>query len=240
MEKPFVICHMLTSLNGKIDGEFFSVSETGTALAAYGDLRSLYGCNAALYGTTTMLGGYAAGRVENLPKTESALPKEDYLAPSEANNYIVSLDPEGILAFNSPYSERKGRAKAHIIEVLTSKVSAEYLSYLRDVGISYIFAGYASFNCSLLLHKLKTMFGIERLMVAGGGITNWSFAAEGLIDELSIVIAPVADGRLHTASVFENVNGNIQTSAFSLKEVKTLYGNVVWLRYEQSQKQKSL
>ena len=231
-EKPFVVCHMLTSLDGKIDGTFFAAPQTRPALTEYGNLREFYNCNATLYGTTTMLGGYAAGRVGTLPKAESALPKEDYLAPSEVNNYIVSLDPKGILAFDSPYSEHKGRAKAHIIEVLTSEVSAEYLSYLRNAGVSYIFAGSTSFDCLLLLHKLKTMFGIEKLMVAGGGITNWSFAEAGLIDELSIVIAPVADGGTDTVSVFENVNGTAGTAAFTLKEAKPLDGNVLWLRYE--------
>lgn len=231
MEKPFVVCHMLTSLDGKIDGAFFAAPETRPALAEYGNLRGFYNCNATLYGTTTMLGGYAAGKVGNLPKTETALPKEDYTAPSEVNHYIVSLDPKGILAFDSPYSVRKGRAKAHIIEVLTNEVSADYLSYLREIGVSYIFAGDTSFDCSLLLHKLKMLFGIDRLMVAGGGITNWSFAETGLIDELSIVVAPVADGGTDTASVFENMNGGAGTVAFILQEAKPLGGNVLWMRY---------
>ena len=56
MERPFVVCHMLTSLDGKIDGTFFGVPETVPAIKAYGELRSFYGCQATLYGTTTMLG----------------------------------------------------------------------------------------------------------------------------------------------------------------------------------------
>ena len=58
MERPFVVCHMLTSLDGKIDGTFFGVPETTPAIKTYGELRSFYGCQATLYGTTTMLGGY--------------------------------------------------------------------------------------------------------------------------------------------------------------------------------------
>lgn len=57
MERPFVVCHMLTSLDGKIDGTFFGVPETVPAIKAYGELRSFYGCQATLYGTTTMLAG---------------------------------------------------------------------------------------------------------------------------------------------------------------------------------------
>ena len=41
MERPFAVCHMLTSLDGKIDGAFFSTPETAPALKAYGELRGL-------------------------------------------------------------------------------------------------------------------------------------------------------------------------------------------------------
>ena len=40
------------------------------------------------------------------------------------------------------------------------------------------------------LGKLKALFHIDRLMLAGGGQMNWSFAQEDLIDELSIILAP--------------------------------------------------
>ena len=40
---PYVVCHMLASLDGRIDGEFFSAPETTPALNAYGKLRNYYG-----------------------------------------------------------------------------------------------------------------------------------------------------------------------------------------------------
>ena len=40
------------------------------------------------------------------------------------------------------------------------------------------------------LGKLKALFHIDRLMLAGGGQMIWSFAQEDLIDELSIILAP--------------------------------------------------
>ncbi len=67
MDRPFVVCHMLSSLDGKIDGEFFSAPECRPALAEYGNLRGFYGCQATLYGTTTMIGSYADGMVGELP-----------------------------------------------------------------------------------------------------------------------------------------------------------------------------
>ena len=94
----FVICHMLTSLDGKIDGDFFDMPESAPAIEAYGKLRGFYKCQATLYGTTTMLGGYADGRLTTLPCSENTFPMEDYINPEgiSMGNYIVSIDPAGI------------------------------------------------------------------------------------------------------------------------------------------------
>ena len=201
MEHPFVVCHMLTSLDGKIDGTFFGVPETVPAIKAYGELRSFYGCQATLYGTTTMLGGYAEGKVGHR------------------------------VSWPIPDCPSKKRA-AHVIEALTEQVAPEYLSYLQNQGVSYLFAGEKRLNCTLLLEKLHRLFGINKLMLAGGGIVNGSFLAENLVDELSLVIAPVADGG-NGVSSFTQVDflPSWQPTAFHLKEVQTVVPNVLWVRY---------
>lgn len=233
MEKPFVVCHMFTSLDGKIDGAYMTDPRAVPARETYGKLRGFYDCQATLYGTTTMAGGFSFGLAPKLSKAGTAYPKEDYVASSDVANYIVSVDPEGILGWNSKYLELKGRPKAHVIQVLTEKVSQAYLAYLHKFDISYIFAGKDQLDCSLLLYKLKTLFHIDRLMIAGGGTINWSFAQEDLIDELSLVIAPVADGNTSSVSIFERMESFPQRSpaAFSLKAVERVDGDGVWLRY---------
>ena len=234
MNKPFVVCHMLASLDGKIDGDFFGAPETLPALSAYGSLRGHYMPEATVYGATTMLGGYADRQAPKFSQTTKIQYAEDYISPEgvKTANFIVSLDPNGTLGFSSHIIRKSGRAPAHVIQVLTSQVSAEYLTYLREKGISYLFAGEKTISCKLLLDKLAQHFRISRVMVAGGGITNWSFLREGLIDELSLVLAPVADGG-HAASTFEQgrffSGGN--PAAFRLLEVKQLDGNALWLRY---------
>ena len=234
MEKPFVVCHMLVSLDGKIDGAFFQAPQTAPALKAYGELRGHYGCAATLYGTATMLGGYADGRVSAAETDGGAPDPGDWVnADGRAmGNFIVSLDPCGELAFPGPVLEKKSRVAAHVVQALTRRAAPGYLAYLRRRGVSYVFAGDESFDCALLLEKLRTLFGIERLMVAGGGITNGSFLAEGLLDELSLVVAPVADGG-RAASVFETApfHAAYPPQAFSLLEARALDGGALWLRY---------
>ena len=233
MEKPFVVCHMLSSIDGKIDGDFMSAPENTPVREEYGKLRGFYGCQATLYGTVTMEGSYAEGLAGELPHGDIVYMTEDFVAPSDVKNYIVSIDPKGILGWNSCYIEKKGRPRAHVIEVLTEQVSGDYLAYLRGFGISYIFAGKKQLDCELVLRKLKTLFGIERLMIAGGGLINWSFLKEGLIDEVSLVLSPLAGGRREVASVFTKADflPDHAPVAFTLKEVKQIPGDGLWLRY---------
>lgn len=233
MEKPFVVFHMLTSLDGKIDGAYMGDPACAPALEKYGEIRGFYGCIATLYGTTTMLGSYSAGRAPDTLSDGPAYPMEDYVAESDVQNYIVSVDPAGVLGWESKYIEKKGRPRAHAIEVLTGQVNPKYLAYLRQFDISHIFAGEKDLDCALLLHKLKTMFGIEKLMVAGGGLMNWSFAQADLLDEVSIVMAPVADGSTTAVSIFEKAGflPDRKPIAFTLKEVERISGGGLWLRY---------
>lgn len=79
--------------------------------------------------------------------------------------------------------------------------------------------------------KLKEIFGIERLVIAGGGYIDWAFADAGMIDELSLVLAPAADGE-QRVTVFERTDKPVNRAfAFTLKDVQKLDGNGVWLRY---------
>ena len=100
-------------------------------------------------------------------------------------------------------------------------------------GISYIFAGKDRFDCRLLLKKLNSSFHINRLMIAGGGMINWTFLQEGLIDELSLVIAPAADGGTSSVSIFERADFLPPHTPveFSLADVKKLDDDGLWLRY---------
>ena len=233
MDRPYVVCHMLTSLDGKIDGAFFSAPECLPAIQKFAGVRGFYGCTATLYGTTTMLGGYADGRTDPLPHSDTVWPHEDYIVKGDVENYIVSVDPEGVLAFDSRYLEKKNRPRALVIELLTGQVSNDYLAYLRRLQIPYLFAGEKTLDCHLALQKLKQHFGIEKIMVSGGGLINWSFVQEDLVDELSLVIAPVADGSRSAVSIFERADflPPRGPAAFSLKAVEQGEGGTLWLRY---------
>ena len=234
MDRPRVICHMLMSVDGKIDGRYFSMPETRPGLAKYGELRTFYGCSATIYGTTTAAEGYSDGYVyvSDLPERSAEAIGPVYVGDSGAENYIIVMDPEGTLKWSGKFVEKKGRPRAHVIEALTERASASYIAYLESLGVSYIIAGEKQIDCEFLLRKLKDHFGIDSILLAGGGITNWIFATQGLIDELSIVLVPTADGDSKAASLFET--GDLAPAipkAFALKAVEVIENDTLWLRY---------
>ena len=199
---PYIVCHMMTSLNGKITGPFMKLPETRLTDKEYERINTSYRPHAWLCGPN-------------------------------AEMYIVSVDPSGKLGWTQNDVDYMERPRAHIIEVLTNRVSDAYISYLRKYDISYIFAGDDSLNCTLAAEKLKTLFGIEVLMLSGGGFINWSFLQEELVDELSIVMAPVTDGETNTVTLFEKADYLPPKApvACSLISVEPLEGDSIWLRY---------
>ena len=82
------------------------------------------------------------------------------------------------------------------------------------------------------MEKLYRLFHIEKLLLCGGGGADWSFLDAGMVDELSLVIAPVTDGNQGSASVFAGIPGlnGVSPGEFSLKEVRQTEGGGVYLR----------
>lgn len=74
MEKPFLVCHMFVSMDGKIDGAFMNDPAAVHARSEYGKLRSFYDC-------TTTMKAFADGIVGTLPAADTQFSKEDYVAP---------------------------------------------------------------------------------------------------------------------------------------------------------------
>ena len=228
MNRPYTVCHIFSAPDGAIVGSFMGRPECRGALRQYGALRSIFNCSAMLYGTTTML-DFCDGCVGKLSEGQT-VERKDYISPEAKAPYVIAIDRKGKLAYSANVLERHGK-RQHIIEVLTEQVSDAYLSYLQRLGISYIFAGETDLDCAVCMEKLKEIFGIERCMIAGGGYIDWAFADAGMIDELSLVIAPAADGE-DRVTVFEKGSKSRNDAiSFTLKDVQKLEDNAVWLRY---------
>lgn len=227
-----VILHILADLNGRIDGPFFADQNALPALGAYGRLRGELKCDAVVYGQTTMAEGFSDGLYPHA-HSECLNHFEDHVADDHASNYLVSLDPFGTLDFDGGSVAKKGRPAAHVIQVLSGQVSRSYLDHLRERGVSWIFGGSNELNLQEVLEKLEFKWHIKRLMIAGGGKCDWSFARKNLIDELSIVVAPLATAENGTPSIFEAMaDDDTACVAYKLVKALPLEGDALWLNYK--------
>ena len=70
-------------------------------------------------------------------------------------------------------------------------------------------------------------------MVGGGGRLNWSFVQNGLADEVSFILSPIANGDPKAHRFFEAKDpySTIKPTAFKLKSLKQLGEGTVWIRY---------
>ncbi|MEO1771918.1 dihydrofolate reductase family protein [Candidatus Enterococcus ferrettii] len=233
MERPYIVCHMLTSLNGKISGPFMNTAGAEVASNVYETTNNRYHSQAWLCGRVTMEENFTNYHKPVLKPVDYPVSKEDFIAEKQAAMYIVSVDPSGKVGWDKNYVDYAKRPRAHIIEVLTERVTDAYLVFLREKRISYIFAGKETIDCRLAAEKLFKLFQIETLMVSGGGVVNWSFLQEGIVDEVSVVVAPVTDGEKETHTIFEGGTNlaAITPVDFKLKAVEVLRNEVLWLRY---------
>jgi riboflavin biosynthesis pyrimidine reductase len=117
--------------------------------------------------------------------------------------------------------------------VLSRRVSDDYLEFLRSRGVSYLLAGEREVDLTLALEKLASRFGIRTVMLEGGGKINGSMLRDGLIDELSVHVAPIADGTSGSPALFDvdDSGGAFEPLRLSLETVERRADDVLWLRY---------
>ena len=235
MDRPYLFCHMLTSLDGKIMGNYLDLPACEPAAdlfydIAFGD-EPFYRHQGWLSGRVTNDDNFTHYRTPDLDPAAPPVPPGDFIA-GKAPMYYVSVDPRGVLGWQENTVTYEATT-AQVIEVLTGRASNAYKAFLRQKNISYLLAGEDELDYALLLDKLKRLLGIQVLMLGGGGVLNWSFLQAGLCDEVSIVVAPAADGSPTTQSLFLAREGLITDKAisFTLLGAQAAEGNALWLRY---------
>ena len=110
-------------------------------------------------------------------------------------------------------------------------MSDEYLAFLRDQGVSYLLAGERDVDLPIALEKIGALFGVRTLMLEGGGRINGGMLRAGLIDEVSLLVAPVADGRIGTPALFDVDAGDVTPRRLTLESVERRSDDVLWLRF---------
>jgi 2,5-diamino-6-(ribosylamino)-4(3H)-pyrimidinone 5'-phosphate reductase len=223
--RPRVICHMAISIDGRIVVDGWP--DSPAVRREYEQIHTTYEADAWMCGRITMEPFTGTTRSDADVKREYlGPPREDHMADGAHESFAVAIDPGGRLAWKENNIDGD-----HVVGVLSERVSDEYLAFLRDRGVSYVLAGKRDVDLAVALEKLGTRFGIRTLMLEGGGRINGGMLAAGLIDELSVVVSPVADGRIGTPALFDVDADHVMPRRLTLAEVERRADNLLWLRY---------
>lgn len=238
MNRPYIICHILSALDGKITGEFMGMESARSVSEEYARIRAEYQADAWLYGTVTTK-EFTGWRKPELD-FGAEVSDGDFVAEAQATLYYVSVDTQGEIGWESGTFRKAGRPDAHVIEVLTEQTPAAYRAYLRKHGVSYILSGSEMLDSKLAVEKLYQLFGIDTLLICGGGTINWTFLQQGAVDELSLLLAPAADGNPDSVTVFEKspLLPPGSPATFRLKNIERLKDDGVRLVYTVISKEK--
>lgn len=235
MKRPHVVCHMMGTVDGRIRTERWALSPA--AERQYEAVHALHRADAWLCGRETFQGDFLEQTRDASFPRRARVPSGDFIAAEQVAPvkrgkakpvYAIAVDAYGKLRW--PSNEMRGD---RLVVITSRRASTGYLSDLRSKAISYLVGGKTEIAFGSVLTRLQKHFGIGKLILEGGGRINGAFLEADLIDELSLLICPFADGAIETPTVFDvsSKPGKRKATPLRLKSVNKRPGDVVWLRY---------
>ena len=142
------------------------------------------------------------------------------------NPIRIILDSNATICMNSRIL--KTCSKISTIIVVSKKAQKKNLQKLEKFPIQIIVCGKHTVNIKKLLVILKKK-GIKNILVEGGGITNWAFVKENLVDEAIITITPYLVGGMSATTLvdgdgFSNI---VKAIRLKLKNVRKIKNEVI-------------
>ena len=219
--RPFIICHMMTSIDGRID---CAMTAQLNGVDDYYKTLSLLSSNCLSGRVTAELEMALKGKFK--PEKNEIFGKESFSKKKDSKSLDIVVDTNGTLLWDDDAKYEK-----HHLIITSEKVTKEYLEYLDTKNISWIACGKDKIDLNKAMEKLYKEFKVERLAVVGGPIINSSFLNCGLLDEVSLLIGPGIDGRKGMPAVFDGFDMEHPVTKLKLEECKSFNSGAVWLRY---------
>lgn len=222
MNKPYIICHMMTAVDGRIDCAM--TEHLPGVLEYYSTLDSLDAPTRVSGRVTAELEMALPGKFSS--KVSTPLGKEAFHKVAVADGYEVVVDTHGTLLW-----EDQADAQCPLLVLTSESVNQEYLAYLTGKNISWIACGKEHIDLKRACEILADDFAIERMAVVGGGHINAGFLAAGLLDEVSVLIGAGIDGRGGMSAVFDGLPMDRSVTPLTLEKVQPFESGAVWIRY---------
>ena len=223
----------MSSVDGRLLNERWTEPYDGTPASAllqvYASIGRELGTDAWMFGKNTLRAIFPYKWSIDGHTVPSDYPAV-FIGERHSERIFIVADPEANIYFTS--SVLRGD---NILVIVGRNATEEYLTHLREKRISYLIVNDAT-DLREGLEAVGREFGIRSVSVQGGGILNGALLADGLIDELSLVVYPGIDGLSGIPSIFEYMGGATEYPAQGqrlqlLSASQREYG-VMWMRYE--------
>ena len=142
------------------------------------------------------------------------------------NPIRIILDPQA----NIPLTSRIVRTAKKICTmiIVSQKAPKKNIEKLEEKGANVIICGQNRIELKKLLQILRKR-GINKILLEGGGTTNWFFLKERLVDEIIITITPFVLGGKDAISLVEGLGFDkiSKSRLFRLKEINRIKNEVI-------------
>lgn len=215
--RPWVIMHNTLTLDGSISGFMADFD------IHYGVISNL-NVQAYLIGSQTVLDA-----AEDISYATELQEEDTGFIADELKPYWVVVDSKGRLQ-DILHLFRKMKYIKEIIVLVSEKTPKRYIQFLKKHNYPFIRKGddYVNYHAAFL--RLKTDYNIRTLITDTGTSLNNFLIEKGLMDELSLIIAPLllSKGEM---KVFEGLQMNEKMKKLRFLGMSDEGSGYVWLRY---------
>ena len=202
--RPYVILNAAMTLDGKI------ATQTGSSnISGKKDLERVHeirkDCDAIMVGIGTVLADdprLTVHKIDAMPEDNPVRVVVDSKCRTPADARITNSDAKTIIAGANEYK-------------WDFKESEKYKE-LTDKGVKFYFSGNKRVDLKALMSYLHEE-GIEKLMLEGGSTLNFSMIKAGLIDEISICVAPMIVGGANAKTFFDGEGFDLMDDGVKLE-----------------------
>ena len=202
--RPYVILNAAMTLDGKI------ATETGSSnISGKKDLERVHEirkeCDGIMVGIGTVIADdprLTVHKIDAKPEDNPIRVVVDSKCRTPADARITNSDAKTIIAGANEYKE--------------DFMKSENYKTLKGRGVKFFFSGDKRVDLKALMSYLHEE-GIEKLMLEGGATLNFSMIRAGLIDEISICVAPMVVGGANSKTFFDGDGFNTMDESVKLK-----------------------
>ncbi|MBR4447948.1 2,5-diamino-6-(ribosylamino)-4(3H)-pyrimidinone 5'-phosphate reductase [Methanobrevibacter sp.] len=202
--RPYVILNSAMTLDGKI------ATATGSSnISGKKDLERVHQirkeCDAIMVGIGTVIADdprLTVHKIDADPEDNPVRVVVDSRCRTPVDARITNNDAKTIIAGANEYKE--------------DFMATDTYETLKERGVKFFFSGDKRVDLKALMNYLHEE-GIEKLMLEGGATLNFSMIKAGLIDEISICIAPMIVGGANAKTFFDGEGFDTMDEAVRLE-----------------------